>query len=202
VTVRRTILLGLAVAGAAVALWLRLRTQPDEAPPATVAPVAAAPEPVRPTPPPVEPPPIAPATTPPTAAVESPPPTAVAPAPPAARHDRPDAGVPGSPAQTLRQALAGATLDESRLFAEIARTGRPVPPEAHTLVEMKKAGASAADLAAYVRSSFPPDLITRANALKWIRINVPGPVPPASDGKPQARTRMMSAPGTSTPAGR
>jgi type IV secretory pathway VirB10-like protein len=196
VTVQRAILIGTALAGAGVTLWLLYRHD-DEAPRAARerAPVTAPePEPQRQAPGPAEPPPPPPAAAAPTPAPDPARPEA-APAPPqVAASNRPDDAVPMRGARSLHQALATTSPEEARLAADLARSGRPFPPQAHTLVEMKTAGASAADLSNYVRSSFPPDMITRVLALKWIRINVPGPIPPATDGMPQARTRMGTNP--------
>jgi len=109
--------------------------------------------------------------------------------PSAPPRDRPDAGVPSPHARAIHDALVGATAEGGRLYADIARAGRPIPPEARALVEMKRAGASAADLRAYVQTSFPPDASVRATALKWLRLHTPDP-PLAADAAGQARSRI------------
>ena len=139
----------------------------------------------------------------------SPPPAATPPAPdkaptptsilppqpiPPAAADRPDAGPPDPRVLALRDALVRATVGGgTRLYADIERAGRPVPPAARKLVEMRLAGVSTGALSAYVREAFPPDPTVRAVALKWIRLHAPAE-PPAADGGAvgaEARTRIF-----------
>jgi hypothetical protein len=117
---------------------------------------------------------------------------AASPTPPAPSADRPDAGVPPprAPLASLRDALAAAKdAGGRRLYADLSRTGRPIPPEARTLVEMKEGGATAADLGAYVNRAVPADTVIRGVALKWIRLHTSEPLP-ATDAGAQARSRI------------
>jgi len=117
---------------------------------------------------------------------------AASPTPPEPSADRPDAGVPPprAPLAPLRDALAAAKdAGGRRLYADLSRTGRPIPPETRTLVEMKEGGATAADLSAYVNRAFPADTAVRGVALKWIRLHTSEPLP-ATDAGAQARSRI------------
>jgi hypothetical protein len=183
-SVRRIVVLGAVAAVAVVAtLFLRSHGGPEEAP------IPEAPPKLEPeTAPPRSPDPSGgrPSTpTPPGTTANAPSPS------PVPAEQRTDASAPNVRARAMHDALLGATSDEARLYADLRRTGRPVPPEAGLLVEMKRAGASAADLASYVRRSFPDDPVTRATALKWIRIHVPGELPAGADAGPATRTRIF-----------
>ncbi len=178
-SVRRAVVLGaVVVLGVAATLLFRSHGGRSEPPPAE-APPKLQPE-------------TEPETAPAATAHVAPPATAPPPSPsPIPAEERPDANAPGVRARALHDTLVGATADAARLYADLRRTGRPVPPEARLLVEMKRAGASAADLSSYVDRSFPDDPITRAAALKWIRINVPRELPPGADAGPAARSRIF-----------
>jgi hypothetical protein len=106
-----------------------------------------------------------------TAGAEIPAASAVAPSPPpppvAATTD-PNEGR----RKSLHDALRETAPETARLYADFARVGKPAPPEARTLVTMKQRGASSEELTAYVRSSFPPDVLVRAVALRWLGVGV------------------------------
>jgi len=68
----------------------------------------------------------------------------------------------------LNQAVVTTTTDAARLYSDFATVGVATPPQVRTLVELKQRGASHDDLAAYVRTSFPNDVIARALALRWL----------------------------------
>jgi len=124
--------------------------------------------PAEPSPPPV-------AAEPPRAGAPQAPATAVPPAPPAA--GAPAAPAPGSEAaalarqqmQAMRMSATRYTPHELSLYARLARMGAVPPPETKALIERRKAGATAAELEAYVRDSFPKDARVQMAAIQWIR---------------------------------
>jgi hypothetical protein len=72
--------------------------------------------------------------------------------------------------RALHQALASATPDAARLYANFIRMKVAAPAEAKTLIAMKQRGVPQDQLVAYVKSSFPPDLPARAIALRWLGV--------------------------------
>jgi hypothetical protein len=70
--------------------------------------------------------------------------------------------------KALHQALESTTPDAARLYADLAKAGIATPPQARTLVAMKQQGTPHDELVAYVRTSFPNDVIARAVALRWL----------------------------------
>jgi hypothetical protein len=70
--------------------------------------------------------------------------------------------------RALRQAVLTTPPDAARLYADFAKAGVATPREVRTLLEMKDRGTSHDDLVAYVRTSFPNDVITRGIALRWL----------------------------------
>jgi hypothetical protein len=88
--------------------------------------------------------------------------------------------------RALHDAIAGTTPEAARLYAELARAGQPTPPEARKLVEMKAAGATPEALVAYVRSSFPRNVLMRAVALRWLGLGAAAGRVPLSPATPAA----------------
>ncbi len=72
----------------------------------------------------------------------------------------------------LHDAIVAATPSSARLYVAFARAGVATPPEAKTLVQMKQVGAPPDELVAYVKTSFPHDLLVRAVALRWLGVGV------------------------------
>src|SRR5688500_18214505 len=70
--------------------------------------------------------------------------------------------------RALHEALVTTTLEAARLYSDFAKAGVTTPPQARTFVQMKQRGASRDDLVAYVRTSFPNDVIARAVVLRWL----------------------------------
>lgn len=70
--------------------------------------------------------------------------------------------------KALHQAVVTTTPDAARLYADFGKAGLTTPPQARTLVEMKQRGTPHDDLVAYVRTSFPNDVLARAVALRWL----------------------------------
>ena len=68
----------------------------------------------------------------------------------------------------LHQAVATTTPDAARLYSDFAKVGVATPAQARTLAELKQRGTSHDDMVAYVRTSFPNDVIARAVALRWL----------------------------------
>jgi len=167
-----------AVATVAVLVWRPWSS--DDAPPAEVA-AAASPEPA-PVAPPSPPDPV-------TGAV-APPPTADSPQAAQPRAQMlgrvPDSAVvPVLPTVdnreqllALRKGFTGLVPALARMHAEFARAGRPVPPAAKHLVEMKRDGASNAEQVEYVRTAFS-EQADREILLRWLANS-----PPARPGAP------------------
>ena len=86
-------------------------------------------------------------------------------------------------------ALAGRQMDGIRelvgrmaphdlsLYVRFQRMGVAPPPETKTLIERRKAGATVAELEAYVREAFPKDARAHMVAIQWIRSGPPAPPP-------------------------
>jgi hypothetical protein len=74
--------------------------------------------------------------------------------------------------------LVTTTPEAARLYSDFAKAGITTPPQARTLVEMKQSGTAHEDLVAYVRTSFPNDVIARAVALRWLRADSGAHLPP------------------------
>jgi hypothetical protein len=70
--------------------------------------------------------------------------------------------------KALHQAIMTTTPEAARLYSDLAKAGVATPPEARTLVQMREHGASHDELVAYVRTSFPNEMIVRAVALRWL----------------------------------
>ena len=68
----------------------------------------------------------------------------------------------------LQQAVGATTPEAARLYADFAKVGLAMPAEARTLAELKQRGARHDDMVAYIRASFPDDVIARAVALRWL----------------------------------
>jgi hypothetical protein len=141
---------GLAVLVAGVLIW---RTRHEAPGPTSVEEAVPAPAPAR----------IVSSTPPPLPTPEGTPRTAAPVAP-----EREPTATNEERSVALHQALATTTPEAARLYADLAKAGVATPAEARTLVEMKQGGAAHDELVAYVRSSFPKDMITRAVALRWL----------------------------------
>jgi hypothetical protein len=90
--------------------------------------------------------------------------------------------------RALHQAMANATPDAARLYANFARLRVVAPAEAMTLVEMKQRGVPQEQLVAYVKENFH-DLASRAIALRWLGVAggaAVGQAPPPIPGQPSA----------------
>jgi hypothetical protein len=98
--------------------------------------------------------------------------------------------------RALHQALQNTTPDAARLFANFARLQVVAPAEAKTLIEMKQRGVPEAELVAYVKNNFPPDLPARAIALRWLGVAGGAAVNPAA-----AAPGAAPVTGTLTPRG-
>lgn len=86
---------------------------------------------------------------------------------------RPAAGSP------IARALAAYTADELALVADFeALTGREAPPELLVLVERRRGGATAGELAATAARLFAGDPLGRAAALRGLRAHGPAPAGP------------------------
>jgi len=68
----------------------------------------------------------------------------------------------------LHQAAVTTTPEAARLYSDFAKVGVAMPAQARTLAELKQRGARHDDMVAYVRASFPDDVIARAVALRWL----------------------------------
>ena len=68
----------------------------------------------------------------------------------------------------LHQAIATTTTEAARLYSDFAKAGVATPAQARTLVQLKQRGTPHDDMVAYVRTSFPNDVIARAVALRWL----------------------------------
>lgn len=77
----------------------------------------------------------------------------------------------------LHQAVVTTTPAAARLYSDFAKVGVAMPTEARTLAELKQRGTSHDDMVAYVRTSFPDDVIARALALRWLDGGAAGPPP-------------------------
>jgi hypothetical protein len=100
-------------------------------------------------------------------------PAALAPAQAAApaAPDAPVAVVDGLPNRPgpLAGSKARLTPHDLSLYARFQRMGVAAPPETKTLIDRRKAGATVADMEAYVREAFPKDARVRVVATQWIR---------------------------------
>jgi len=105
-----------------------------------------------------------------------------APAPQAAA--QPVAGQPdavgsraNAPGPLVRRHMEGMQRDwmrrltphELSIYTRFRQMGVAPPPETKTLIERRNAGATAAELEAYVRASFPRDARVQLVATQWIR---------------------------------
>lgn len=69
----------------------------------------------------------------------------------------------------IRDGMRRLTPHELSIYARFQQMGVAPPPETKTLIERRKAGATAAELEAYVREAFPADARVRLVATQWIR---------------------------------
>ena len=127
--------------------------EPVSAPVADKTPAPAAPQPQPAALPPAQPP--APVVTdgPEAAAAR-----ANAPAPLAGRH-----------MDGMRESTGRLPPHDLSLYAGFRRMGVAPPPETKALIELRKAGATVAELEAYVREAFPKDPRVHLVATRWIR---------------------------------
>jgi hypothetical protein len=91
---------------------------------------------------------------------------------PVASASRP-AAPPNSQLEAMRQAMKRFTPRDLALYAQFHRMGVEAPPETKTLIERRRAGATVAELEAYVRDAFPEDARVRLVATQWIRSGAP-----------------------------
>lgn len=70
--------------------------------------------------------------------------------------------------EALQRAIVTTTPEAARLYSDFAKAGIATPPQARALVKMKDDGTSHDHLVAYVKTSFPNDVIARAVALRWL----------------------------------
>ena len=96
-------------------------------------------------------------------------------APERTRGATPPGSAPRDPSDTnearftaLHQAVVTTTPEAARLYSDFARAGVETPAQARTLVQLKQRGTPHDDMVAYVRTSFPNDVIARAVALRWL----------------------------------
>ena len=69
----------------------------------------------------------------------------------------------------IRDGLGRLTPHELSIYARFQQMGVAPPAETKTLLERRKAGATAAELEDYVRAAFPRDARVRLVATQWIR---------------------------------
>jgi len=84
----------------------------------------------------------------------------------------------------IRDGMRRLTPHELSIYVRFQQMGVAPPPETKTLIERRKAGATAAELEAYVREAFPRDARVRLVATQWIRAAPPAVAAPSRQAVP------------------